>query len=425
MRISKLLLLILPFSMGAYAQTFSVDADLRPRFEYRHGYGNLFPDEAEPAAFVVQRSRLNLKYSAEKFKIMISLQDVSTWGDTRQLAATDANNSFSLFQAWAKLKLSDNWTAKLGRQVISYEDQRIFGGVDWAMQGRFHDALLLKYRKSDFSMDLGVAFSQEDQRLTGSPYTISGFFSYKSMQYAHFNKQWENLNISYLFLNNGFQKFSGIDNSEPDGVYNRQTTGTYFKFPLGEISLSGSAYYQFGKAAPGTKLSAYQLALQGNYKVKNTQIGLGAEILSGTDQNSAGKNNSFFPFYGTNHKFNGFMDYFYVGNHANSVGLNDVFGKLNFKTGASSSLLIMGHYFSAQAELANDADKYLGTEIDLVYGHQLFKNVKFNLGYSHLFASESMSLIKNNITSENTNNWAWAQVIINPKLFEINFDGRN
>ncbi|MCM4155964.1 alginate export family protein [Gramella sp. AN32] len=407
---------------GVYAQTFSLDADIRPRSEYRHGYGNLFPNEAKPAAFVVQRSRLNLGYTAEKLEIMISLQDVRTWGDTRQLLAGDPNNSFSLFQAWAELKLSNNWATKLGRQVISYDDQRIFGEVDWTMQGRFHDALLLKYQKDGFRMDIGAAFSQENPRLTGSVYNINGFFSYKTMQYAYLHKQWNQSNISLLFLNNGFQKFSDPANVVADGVYNRQTTGTYFQFPLGNIKFSGSAYYQFGKASEDIDLSAYELSLQGDYKIKNTLLGLGAELLSGTDQAGSDKNHSFFPLYGTNHKFNGFMDYFYVGSHANNVGLTDLFGKVLLKTGDSSSLLLKAHYFSSNADLLNNADKYLGTEIDLVYGRPLLKNVKLNLGYSHMFASEGMSLIKNNITSKNTNNWAWAQVIINPKLFEINFE---
>lgn len=415
-----LFLFLIP-GLGASGQTLTLDADLRPRFEYRHGYGNLFTDGAEPAAFVSQRSRLNLGYTAEKLKILISLQDVSTWGDTRQLAATDSNNSFSLFQAWARLSVSENLAFKLGRQVISYDDQRILGEVDWAMQGRFHDALLFKYQKDDFLMDLGVAFNQEDQSITGTVYRLSGFFTYKTMQYAYLKKEWDNLSISYLFMNNGFQKFKGADQIEANGIYNRQTTGTYFKFPIGKISLSGSAYYQFGNATPDISLSAYQFALQGNYKLGNTGIGLGMEILSGTDQNDGGKNRSFFPLYGTNHKFNGFMDYFYVGNHANNVGLNDFFGKLNFKTGEKNSLLLMGHYFNANANLTENADKYLGTEIDLVYGTELFTDVQLNIGYSHMFASESMGLIKN-MTSENTNNWAWVQVIINPKLFEFNLD---
>ncbi|MDT0676677.1 alginate export family protein [Autumnicola musiva] len=414
-------LLLLLFCSSVYSQTFSIDADLRPRFEYRHGYGSLFPEDADPAAFVTQRSRLNFAYAAENLKVLVSVQDVSTWGDTRQILDYDGNDSFSLFQAWAELQLGKNWYTKLGRQVISYDDQRIFGGLDWAMQGRFHDAALLKYRGKNLQLDFGFAYNQEDQWQLGTLYTVTGFFSYKTMQYVHFRKNWQNSTLSLLFLNNGFQQFLDDDNVLADGVYNRQTAGTYFEFPLSDLKFSGSAYYQFGKAMPSQDLSAYQVALDASYKPGKILYSLGLEILSGTDQNSTGENNSFFPLYGTNHKFNGFMDYFYVGNHANDVGLNDYHGKIVFKTGSKSSLLLKGHYFSSNAGLLNNADKYLGTEVDAVYGQDILKDVQMNIGYSHMFASEGMSLIKAGRTHDNVNNWAWIQLIINPKILQYKF----
>jgi hypothetical protein len=50
---------------------------------------------------------------------------------------------------------------------------------------------------------------------------------------------------------------------------------------------------------------------------------LGYETLIGSDQIPESKYNSFFLLNGTNHKFKGLMDLFYVGNQVNSVGLND------------------------------------------------------------------------------------------------------
>ncbi|WP_299886907.1 alginate export family protein [uncultured Lacinutrix sp.] len=404
------------FFSKAFSQ-FKVDADIRPRFEYRHGFGNLFPDNADPAAFVVQRTRLNLNYKIDKLTIMMSFQDVSTWGDTRQIDPADSNNSFSLFQGWIHYDFDDNWSTKLGRQVLSYDDQRIFGGLDWAMQGRFHDAALIKYNKGSFKADLGFAFSQENQRQLGTDFNLSGAFTYKAMQFAYLKKDWDKLSASFLFLNNGFQKFTGDDNDIPDGVFYRQTTGTYFSFPIDAVKLNGSAYYQFGKANDNTNLAAYQVALEANYKPNKTLFGLGLELLSGTNQDGDSKNKSFFPLYGTNHKFNGFMDYFYVGNHANNVGLNDLYAKAVFKTSEKSSLLVKGHYFSANAALSNNADSYLGTELDLVYTHKLMPFATLNVGYSHLFASDSMSLVKAGRPNDNTNNWAWVQLKVTPTLF--------
>lgn len=417
-RITQLLSFILIItSMCISAQTLEVDADLRARFEYRHGFNNLFPNDAEPAAFVNQRTRLNIGYKTEKIQLFVAVQDVSIWGDTRQILPVDGNDSFSLFQAWGQLQLNENWSTKIGRQVISYDDQRIFGGLDWAMQGRFHDAAIVKYKKGDFMLHIGGAFSQQRERNEGNDFTIQGFFTYKSMQYAYLKKSWEKSSASFLFLNTGFQNFTGVDNDIADGVSYRQTAGSYFKFPIDKVNVAGSAYYQFGETNPTTDLAAYQLSLEGTYKSGKVLYGLGFEMLSGTDQDGDSKNKSFFPLYGTNHKFNGFMDYFYVGNHANNVGLNDIYTKAIITTGEKSSLLLKGHYFAANADLTGDADKYLGTEVDIVYTQKLMPYVKFNLGYSHMFASDSMSLIKGGRPSDNINNWGWAQIIINPKLF--------
>ena len=125
-------------------------------------------------------------------------------------------------------------------------------------------------------------------------------------------------------LNTGFQNFIGDNNDIPDGVSYRQTTGSFFKLPIPLINVTGSAYYQFGKVNKNTELSAYQISLEGTYKTNSVLFGLGFELLSGTDQDGESKNKSFTPLYGTNHKFNGWMDYFYVGNHGGSVGLVDL-----------------------------------------------------------------------------------------------------
>lgn len=417
-RILSTLFLMISLSVPCIAQTLDLDADVRSRFEYRHGYGNLFPDGAKPATFVTQRSRLNTGYFSDNLRVMLCIQDVSTWGDTRQLDPSDTNHSLSLFQAWAEIGLLEKFSVKLGRQVISYDDQRIFGEVDWAMQGRFHDALLLKYKNDSFSMDAGLAFSQEEESLLGSRYDITGFYTYKTMQYLYARKTFQNLQLSFLFLNNGFQKYEDEEKSVADGVYNRQTTGFYFRYPLRKWKFSGSFYYQFGEASPEIDLSAYQFSLNGEYTMAAGTLGAGIEVLSGTDMQGTGDSHSFFPLYGTNHKFNGFMDYFYVGNHADNVGLNDIYVKYLFKFSAST-LLLKGHYFTSNADLSPGESQYLGTEFDLVFGKEILKNVFLNLGYSHMFPSDSMGTVKGGISSDNTNNWAWVQLKITPKLLRF------
>lgn len=412
------LLLILGLVELSKAQSFSLDADIRPRFEYRHGFGNLFPENGKPASFVTQRSRLNFAYQDPKLKVYFSVQDVSTWGDSKQLSIGDENNSFSLFQAWLSYAFTENWSMKLGRQTLSYDDQRILGEVDWTMQGRFHDAVMVTYSKNRFNVDLAFAFNQETQKNVGSEYLINSSSSYKVMQMIHSKKSWDKSSISLLFLNNGFQKFTTDPVPVADGVYYRQTTGTYFTFPLSVFTITGSAYLQTGKAAAAMELSAYQFLAEAKYKPGKVAFTVGFESLSGTDQAGESRNHSFFPLFGTNHKFNGLMDYFYVGNHANNVGLNDVYTKALVPIGEKSSLGADLHFFSSNAELEQNLDSYFGSELDLVYTRTISTNIKMNVGYSQYFDTESLQDIKGVVSSAPTNNWGWVQLIVTPNLLK-------
>jgi hypothetical protein len=81
-----------------------------------------------------------------------------------------------------------------------------------------------------------------------------------------------------------------------------------------------------------------------------------------------------------------------------------------------SSLTAFVHNFSAQADIAPEVNKNLVTEIDLVYSHKLNKDVTIGAGYSQMFASEGLEVLKNN-SDGNGNNWAWLMLTIKPTLF--------
>lgn len=407
MKINKILSIILFLVATLTYSQLKIDAELRPRAEYRHGFKTLFPDNANAALFTSQRTRLNFAHSIEKLNFYISIQDVRVWGDVPQLNSSD-NNGLSLHQAWAEILLDANYSLKLGRQEVIYDDSRIFGNVGWAQQARSHDLALFRYKKGSFKADLGLAFNQSKENLTETNLTTPN--TYKAMQYIWLHKEWSNFSGSFLFLNNGLQSTDGLKYS--------QTIGTHLKTKQNNLQLAANLYYQFGYDVNNNDLSAYLLGLEANYKLNDkTTVGLGTELQSGNDYNTAvSKNNAFNPLYGTNHKFNGFMDYFYVGNHANSVGLLDIYAKANFKLNPKSSLTAFLHSFSAAADINANVSKQLGTEIDLVYAYNYTKNIGFKAGYSQMFASEGMEALKG-ISNNNTNNWGWAMVTINPTLF--------
>ncbi|WP_157206467.1 alginate export family protein [Mariniflexile maritimum] len=399
----------------AHAQ-FTLDGEFRPRAEYRNGFGSIIPDAADAGFGISTRARLNAGYTTETYKFYLSLQDVMVWGENRQILPYDQNNSFAIFEAWADVNLGSGFSTKLGRQVISYDDQRIFGGLDWAQQGRNHDAALLQYKKDKFMLDLGLAFSQDYSdptgfRSIGTGYNTTGFFTYKTMQYIYLKQAWESVTGSLLLLNNGFQKFE-TDTVTPDGVNSLQTLGTHLDYKKDSFGVAANAYLQMGDQVK----SAYLLGLDVTYKAsQKVGVGAGFEIISGNDTSTA-KSEAFFPLFGTNHKFNGFMDYFYVGNHVNNIGLFDVHVSANFTLSETSSLAVTALNFSGQKELPS-GEKSLATEVDLVYSKK-FKGYSLALGYSQLFAADGMYELKGvtKANASNTQNWAWAMLVLKPKF---------
>ena len=129
--------------------------------------------------------------------------------------------------------------------------------------------------------------------------------------------------------------------------------------------------------------------------------------------------NSFAPLFGTNHKFNGWMDYFYVGNHGGSVGLTDINATIGFKQNKFSAKVIP-HFFSAAANVIDSngdkMDANLGTEVDFTVGYKLSKAVSINAGFSKMFATDTMEVLKGGDKDVN-NSWGWFMVTIKPKLF--------
>ncbi len=419
------ILLSLLFAGIQFAQSqFTLDGQFRPRTEYRHGFGSIIPDAADAGYAITTRMRLNTGYKFDSYEFYVSLQDVLVWGENRQIRPDDENNSFAVFEAWAKLNLGKGWSTKLGRQVISYDDQRIFGGLDWAQQGRNHDAGLLKYKNEKFMMDVGLAFNQDFDNPTGfqsigTAYNTTGFFSYKTMQYLYLKQQWTNFSGSLLALNNGFQNFTGeADARVADGLSHLQTVGTHLNYKKGGFGASLNAFLQTGERQNSVDVSsAYLLGLELSFKATDKiGLGIGTELISGNKADTADKTEAFFPLYGTNHKFNGFMDYFYVGNHANSIGLFDIHASANFKLGKKSSLLVKVLNFSGEQELPS-GEKSLGTEIDLVFSKS-FKGYGLKIGYSQLFASDGMYELKgvSEADAASTQNWAWAMLVIKPKF---------
>jgi len=414
MKLSKKIGLSLLGLLGTttYAQELSADIQLRPRYEYTNGFGTLLTPTTSHTSFIGQRSRLNFNYKDEKLTTKLSLQSVRTWGDVPTIAPiASAKNGIAIFEGWTKYSFTEKVSAKIGRQVLSYDNQRIIGGLDWATQGRSFDAALLTFKGSKTQLDLGFSMNEDSESKVDGllPFTTD----FKNMQYAWYHADAGKVGFSLLALNVGKEYLKTPTELETKYM---QTFGTYTTYKGKKFNADFSLYAQTGKIG-NNKVNALEAAVNLAYdfspKFKTT---LGYEYLSGKDQTDTSTDiKSFAPLFGTNHAFNGYMDYFYVGNHGNSVGLQDLSLKLEFPI-KKVKMAIQPHAFMAANELAATSDSYLGTEVDVTAVYKLYKDITIIGGYSQMFASDAMVALKGGL-KDTTNNWAWVMININPQIF--------
>ncbi|MCC9137473.1 alginate export family protein [Pontibacter silvestris] len=413
--------LVLMVSKTAFGQ-FALSAEVRPRAELRDGFKSVRQEGSSAAFFIEQRSRLNADYQKDKLRMRLSLQDVRIWGATNQVYKTDPS-LFNVYEAYGEYLFTPQLSIRVGRQELNYDNARFLGNLDWAQQGRSHDAFRLMYADSTgIAVHVGAAFNQnialEPTKLEGTFY--GGIDNYKIMQYVWLHKDIGTAKFSGLFFNDGRQRDSDST------VFFRQTYGILAEQNLGAVRLGGEFYFQGGKDPAGRTVRAYLAALNATYVTKLTPLTLGVDYLSGSDAFDT-HNKAFTPLYGTNHGFYGFMDYFYVGNNhgqgGQTAGLVDVYFKTNFKLSDKGSLLAHLHHFESPStvyalqEGNNKLPSRLGEEVDLMYNLNVSTDFNLKVGYSQLYATESMDALKGR-SGKTFNQWAWLMLTFKPTLFK-------
>lgn len=409
-------------SINAQVDSLKINFDLRTRAELDNGARTLMNEGKSAEATVLSRARFGLDYYYKNLEVYFSAQDVRIWGETNSTVAK--NQTFILNEAWAKYQFSEKIGVKIGRQILSYDNERLIGTLDWAMQGRSFDALKGIFQLNQNSKIEGVVtYNNDDNDANDLPdteiYTISeaGEIT-KSLQIIHyqFTKK-EKFQFSAIAMNNVLQNLNG-------NHYDMLTMGINVKKYFENIEFFGSAYYQTGKNTIAQSKSAYQFSINSDFKIlPKFNFILGTEWLSGRNfDTEANQNKSFSPMYGTNHLYNGFMDYFYSGtSHFNSFGLNDYYVKSNFKFNQNSNLQTNIHAFTSNEKLGyNDLGEkyssYLGTELDFVFTQKVGKIITANLGHSFMFAGNSMNYLKNIAEPKSLQTWTWIAFKIAPNF---------
>jgi hypothetical protein len=414
---------------------FVISGELRPRAEFRNGFQSLPDSTTRPSFFVEQRSRLNLAYATDKTEYKLVLQDVRVWGNQKQLVGNQ-DLATSVHEAFAIVKFTPTWSMKLGRQELSYDDHRILGNVDWAQQARSHDALLFCHEKKGWKWHVGGAYNQDGTRNYHTRYTVPN--SYKTMVFTWANHKFTKaFSASFLAMGVG-QQVNLVDKDSLPSYHENYTitTGTRLAYKKKRFEAASNIYMQLGSQAswPARETRAWNVLLNLNYKLGERWVaGMGYEGFSGNSQTDTTLayrkiQRAFNPYFGTNHKFNGEMDYFYVaGNHIGSVGLHDIHLTIKYKRPKFFAKLVP-HVFFAQSKILDrevfgvsgiitGMDPHLGTEIDLSGGFEISEEVSCMFGYCQMLATPTMQALTGG-DYKLTANWAWVMLVYKPQMFK-------
>ncbi len=415
-------------------KSFQVDLQLKNRFEYRDGYGNLPTNTSVPAAFVNQRSRLTLNYQhGNSLNAIISFQDARIWGshDPRGLDGT-----IQLFEGYIEPAITQNFSIRLGRQRIMLDNQRLFAENEWRINGNAHDAINFRYNKGKLSSELIGAFNQTSEHFFGTDFTPtelsltpgnatpSTWSNYKALA-VHFLKYNINPNFTAtsIIAADGFQS-----KTNPEKILWRFTYGGRIEYSSGRWYSTISGYLQSGRNNNDKTINAWYLQPEIKYTLPNSiAIRLGAEIFSGDNGTIENVDHNFVPLYGVAHLFNGFMDFFTkFPTDLNNSGLVNPYLFIAKSFNPKLEISSNSHLFFTQrtaVTLSNqELTKFMGYEHDLLIRYKPNHYSNLEAGFSFALPTETMTAIKKSGEESKIPTWAYVQAKFTPRLFKTTYN---
>jgi hypothetical protein len=341
----------------------------------------------------------------------------------------EADGPIDLHQAYFTLGNHKEFpvSLKVGRQELSYGDERLVGAFAWNNIGRVFDAAKVRWQNPWFAAE---AFTSKLVLPDDNEFNTWNDHNLFSGLHLTTKKIPKNTTEVYFFarnddvgsasaLNPGAVLPFAVPAPAARDIY---TLGARFKSNPGEFGnfdYTVEGAYQFGNwkqttASAQLDHEAYAYVANVGYTFADTygtpRIALEYAFGSGDSDPTDGDHETFENLYPTNHKFYGYMDFFSWQN------IHDVRAILSWKPTPRLSLAVEGHLFwladtadnlynaggvarggaTFQAPGAQGTgyginptyDSYVGAELDIVAGYAVNKFMALEAGYGHFFVGD-------------------------------------
>lgn len=351
--------------------------------------GRDFSNKTYPVSFTSMRTRLGVsKNISGKAEFFVQAQDSRLFG--QPMGTLTAINNIDLHLGYVKLNdlFETGVNLQAGRFEMSYGTERFFGAVGWHYIGRSFDGVKLSFG-SKVKSDLFVLTNNRSFAYVANATTVTYPFNAKPDTSFNIYGFWSSFGLPTGKMDFfGYYEANRKKSNLSDYDLSRLTAGLSYAGNYGDYTVTTEGAVQTGKVS-GKKNFAYFVSVSGDYKLGNANMGLGADILSGTDPMDTDKYNSFDVSYGTNHKFYGFMDYFInVPANTSGLGLHDFYFKYNLKHG-THSLSVDIHHFMSNKETVSGYNTY-GQEADLTLRYNFVQGTILTFGTSIFLPSDLM-----------------------------------
>lgn len=386
-------LLVGAFSVNAYASdevtifdNVKFKGEIRPRYEYAD-----VKDNGKDAANAFT-ARTHLLVNAgllgiENLSATVGVESVNNFGYTKYNSTKNGHTDYDVIVDPQTAYISEasidykmgNTAFHAGRSHVNLDNQRFIGTVGWRQNERSYDTIYVA--NSDVEgLDLLAAYVYGFQGVKATPTKDT-----KSVLLHAKYKVMPELSVTaYDYMLGSMHDTIGI-----------ALTG---KVDLGS-KVSYRAEYAVQKD-PTLKYRDVDNSADADYmnldlgtKISGVILGVNYEVLSG----AKGDKTTFIPALGTNHKFNGWADKFYVGS-APKGGLQDANIRLGYAAKGFGKLLGVYHNYTADEKMASATGTTddLGSEIDLLYVNAIpgVKNLKGLIKYAAYAKGEATGYTK-------------------------------
>jgi hypothetical protein len=433
-RIVNIVFAALFLASGKTNGQLELSAEIRPRFEVNHGFGNVPLTTDVATVFVSQRTRLNISHKGNSTEFFFSLQDVRVWGDDNLASRTASfmnTSSLGIHQAWMGLRLGESGFVRVGRQELAYDDQRLLSARNWPQYGQTYDAVLFRNTFDKGHIDVALSYNNDPTKMS------SGFGN------NHFlNDPIENrirtLNFLYLKRNVGKKAYlSGLaivsgyqKDKQSNTIYVMATLGGHFSMQRRFSELKANYYIQRGKSQMGKEMQSFFASAEASWKLARLRPGIGIDVVSGNDatnsaNNYRAKEHSFDLLYGVRFLRYGRLNQYVLPSSTLGGGWVDLYPSVSRQTNNYGTFTAEWHFFRLHQPVVNPLvsngiiEGSLGNEINLIWNYNVKNNLNLNAGVAWYRTNDNFAYIKRfRPDAIATPFYSWFMLTYKPVLFK-------